>query len=130
MTDLNRRIHEALGNCAHEWQYLGKDDEMEDDYKCIRCSEMRRWIYGCPSGQEYFQEPIPNYAGDPRLWWPLLEEMLKYDSNINWSMGWGYGEDGKSYEIENEDYTISVIAGDIGTCVCEAWLKWKGGSGE
>lgn len=55
---LNRKLHEALGHCYHEWKRVTVDIES---------------LYQCQKGWVEFRKPTtPDYVADPRL---VLREM-------------------------------------------------------
>jgi hypothetical protein len=57
---LNRKLHEALGHCYHEWKRVTVDPK--SSYQCQKC-----WVE--------IKEPYnPDYVSDPRL---VLREMQK-----------------------------------------------------
>jgi hypothetical protein len=60
MSDLNQRLHEALGHCYHDWQKITVD--LETLYECRKC------------GVETWAPYNPDYVADPRL---VLREMRK-----------------------------------------------------
>jgi hypothetical protein len=71
MSDLNQRLHEALGLCWHHW-VLGKQKFDESDhFYCTKCGY--RLGYTETTDQ-------PDYVADPRL---VLREMQKREDWID-----------------------------------------------
>lgn len=97
--DLNRKVHEALGHKIKQSEY--------------------NFVYGD------YEPAIPDYTGDPRLWWPLLEEMMR-DISSSVSLWWDGGYIICDWDKDTKSDRYRLQHKDIGEAVCEAWLKHKG----
>ncbi len=107
----NEMIHEALGKgCWHKWTIGGRGASVTT-WICRSCDRLLDLHNGKPP-------PQPDYLGDPCLWWPLLDELLKNRKSIE-------------YSITIEKYYIGWICHkEIGSTICAAWLQMKMEKGE
>ena len=130
MTPTNEQIdaavHEALGHCVHndiiQYQEIGIHTFLYQ-YQCAK-AECRKHFTDRHHLED--ERKIPPYTTDPRLWWPLAEELLKNGHCASW---W-QNEDG--YIIGKPKYTCDCLRTEVGMdkemgrAVCLAWLKRKG----
>ena len=130
INDAVNRVATVCGN-SHTWmmQYENKSTKC-DHYKCILCCEFVSVPHGA-SPPETQDIEVPDYVTDPRLWWPLAEELIKVGHCISW---W-----------KQEEMYVDAIVTDPPCCpgyaclaletawheqpgraVCLAYLKMKG----
>lgn len=112
---INDAVHRRKGKkvCRHDWEATGP----LVGYKCNRCRRRVKSIDVPPP------RDVPNYCGDPRKWAPLLEKLLKPKRMDGAGLELNF-EDGR-YTFWDGDIAIFDLRElDLGTAVCEAFLKY------
>lgn len=125
---LDHAVHEAKGGHFHVWKFEPLSNEEAALFEATRKDHWR-----CNCGMDTFHTDtayyasIPNYSGDPRLFLPLLEELLADGYCISLTT---VGKDkGKvtigKCNVDGLDHKLAPITNEllIGEAVCEAWLK-------
>jgi hypothetical protein len=141
---INRAVHEALGlGCAHEIKVFIVDENIHGGGHavCEKCHE--KWNFGGFPWKDVDIKMqvrnwnyIPAYTDNPRLFWPLLMEMLGISKSLihsrfqirrNMKMWPGSTEFYFDYEAPENDIHLRIKNLDeCGLIICLAYLKMKG----
>ena len=120
---INSAVHEARGgefdkNCEMDIAEWGGEPY------CVSCH-----IWLPDWNQLEHKKPLPDYTDDPRLFWPLLDELLKLHYELD------YSHEYKCYRLNN--ILLNALSDaklfqdkDLGVAVCLVYLKMKGVSVE
>jgi hypothetical protein len=115
---INRAVHEALGNCVHEWKNdrsVTVSGDVFNDIICSKCEhETGRYA------PDYNQK-IPAYTDDPRLFWPLVMELFKRGKCMCDKI-----HRPPLLHKWDEENNMVTINKEGGSDICLAWLKMKG----